>query len=304
VANNTFLSPNLISDNNAYKPQVAFTSGDQGEFLHVLWEERVGDEGAPVYRRCSDGTGTCSDPVSLYNADNTYTYPSPFLSAQGERLIAGWQVCSVAGTACKKLKMLYLRSEDAGESLINAGDDPDGIALIGSSETPGPGNIDYAGTDANVKIYRSRLQPALALDADGYPHAAWQVATNTSTYNRHMITTTYAISDTQTNFSWERAPGLELTSDTEDEDYVKPVILLPASDKIPGGNTELKGLHLFYMAGGVTDEPGYTVHYTYLHETDPSPPPTDDPDPTGEPPDPDDPDDEDHEIYLPLIQRQ
>lgn len=277
------LNPPAVSKDDAYQPQMVYTSGTNGNYVHFLWEKRLEaqDTGYPRYRRCQED-GVCSDPVKLDHQDTiAATYPSPFLAAHGERLVAGWQRCTQgggSGTYCKKFSMVYTRSDNAGGDLVSleTGEYPD-VDNIG--EPTG-----YKGTDHPNKIYRARLQPSLTMDENSYPHVAWQIATDTEN-ERHTITTTLAFSQTATAFLWTQLPGLEIGSSSRD--YVKPVILVPHTDKDPGQGSDLQGLHLFYMRGSVSHDPGFGVYYTYLQEIDPSAIPTDDPsgEPTGEPTD-------------------
>jgi hypothetical protein len=250
------------------------------------------ETGYPLYQRCEEG-GSCSGPIRLDHKDNINTYPSPFLTVHGERILAGWQRCDQGGgtgQSCSKFTMHYVVSDNAGQSLIDHGDDPTTYQI---------GNTAYAGTDSTDKIYRARLQPSMAFDQNGYPYVAWQVATD-SNNQRHTITTTIAMTETVSSFEWEQAPGMEISSSFRD--YVKPFILLPHPDKKPG-NPDLHGVHLFYMKGDDGEEPAYKIYYTYLHETDPNatPEPTGE---TGEPTDEptDDPNDN-NDVFLPLIMR-
>ncbi|MGC9399003.1 MAG: hypothetical protein ACP5HM_07685 [Anaerolineae bacterium] len=211
-------SPYVVSNDDAYRPQMAYTTGATGNYIHFLWEKRLEDQGTgyPLYRRCNEA-GDCSEAVKLDHEDSVAaTYPSPFLAAEGERLIAGWQRCTQgggSGSYCRKFSIVYARSDDAGENLVG----------LGSGEYPHIGAIGesggYAGTDNPHKIYRARLQPSLTLDADGLPYVAWQVATDAENL-RHAITTTVAISETVGGFVWDSPPGLEIASETQD--YVKP----------------------------------------------------------------------------------
>jgi hypothetical protein len=315
TSNTNPLNPSIVSTDDAYKPQMAYVTGTDDNYIHFIWEKRLEAEGTgyPLYRRCQESTGACSDPVKLEDQETIgYTYPSPFLAAQGERLIAGWQRCASGGgtgTDCKKFRMIYTLSDDAGQNLIDLGPNtyPD-VAGIGDPEG-------YAGTDAPSKVYRARLQPSLTLNAEGLPYVAWQVATDTEN-ERHAIHASIAVSETATGFIWEEPPGLEIGSDFRDR--VKPFVIVPHSEKEPG-RPDLRGLHLFYMYGRVSSEPGYEVYYTYLEEIDPNatptftsvpgeptstgdpgePTPTEGPTPTVDPNNPDD----GNDVFLPLIMR-
>ena len=286
-------SPNTVSEFKAYKPQIAYTSGTDDNYVHFLWEVQLESAGTgyPIYRRCSENTGSCTDPVKLAHEDNIGTFPSPFLAAQGERLVAGWQTCTQGGGSvsnCTKFNMLYALSDDIGQSFVDLGGDEYPAAYIG--EPAG-----YVGTDNPNKIYRARLQPAMTLDHTGLPCVAWQISKDAENY-RHIITTTLAISETATGFEWDQIPDMEIGSPSYDR--VKPFILVPHADRVPH-SSHLRGLHLFYMRGNTRADPSYGVYYTYLQKTDPNAIPTDDAtgEPTGEPTD----EPMDNEIFLPLV---
>ncbi len=282
-------------DYAAYAPRVA-SSGDR---LHVVWDAQVpGGKGIPVYRYCHTNDGSCpaaGGPRQLnpqWEGDMG-TYSLPVIAARDNRVLTIWHYCTedpFEPLDCNKFQLIYSRSDDNGDTFIPPQESKDAVGGI-YPYNPGSGS---PSTDASTATYNNQLQPALVLDANGYPWVAWHAATNSS-YSAYMITTTVATAQTGLAFNWQYRPGWSIGENDTSRARVNPLLLIPQ----PAATS---GAHLVYMAKNASGSGNYQVYYSYLQEAtsptttpteSPTSPPTETPAPTETPPPP--------QIYLPLV---
>jgi len=282
-------------DYAAYAPRVA----SSGNRLHVVWDALVpGGKGIPVYRYCSTNDGSCpaeGGPRQLnpqWEGDMG-TYSLPVIAARDDHVWVIWHYCTedpFDPPDCNKFQLIYSRSDDNGSAFIPPQESEDAVGGI-YPYNPGSGS---PSTDASTATYNNQLQPALALDANGYPWVAWHAATNSS-YSVYMITTTVAAAQTGLAFNWQHRPGWSIGENDTSRARVNPFLLIPQ----PAATS---GAHLVYMAKNASGSGNYQVYYSYLQEAtsptttpteSPTSPSTETPSPTETPPPP--------QIYLPLV---
>lgn len=263
-------SPILVSTGTAlegfYRPNIAVSNGR----AHFVWARHRTDTfldptGRPIadvqYRYCEVDSSTCypdGDPFTYQYPTNYVleaTYAMPDIAARDDRVMLVWNVCADVKTdaPCEAFYLLYARSNDNGQTLVQplevGSDNP--LTLLGSSLRW------YAGSDeaSQVSAYTSHARAVVTLNDQGLPRVAWQAEVD----GGYVISTTYAITSTDTNFTW--APEADSWQIGAGDDIrILPSILLPDP---PLDDT---GLHVVYMNAWL--EQGVSsrsqVYYDYL----------------------------------------
>lgn len=226
----------------AYRPSMAYSNAR----IHVVWEThrdyldnqgRWRQNGDLRYRYCEEA-GACGTYVGYPSPTQLVetTYPFPDITAQDGRVILTWNVCADvdANPPCEKFYLVYARSNTNGTSFpiepLEVGTDML-MRFISFSTRHYPGSD---GDDNQAGEYASHLNPTIALDPAGLPYLAWQVKQD----GGYIITTTRAISETYSNFTWspEGLPDFGAGSDNR----VYPSLELTTVD-------DTQALHLVYM---------------------------------------------------------
>jgi len=237
-------APLQISSNTetSYRPSIAASNGR----IHFVWENhrdyvdglgRLRQNGDVRYRYCAEA-GTCGMIMGYPSPTNLSetTYPVPSIAARDDRVILTWNVCADVDNnpPCEKFYLVYARSNNNGTSFfaqpLEVGTETE-LRYISLSVRY------YAGTDATDTTageYATHLNAKVSLDPDGMPHFAWQMKQD----NGYVLTTTWAITATNENFSWFQGPSPQF-GDGSDNRVYPSLVLMPAE--------ETWAHHLIYM---------------------------------------------------------
>ena len=177
-----------------------------GNYVHVVWTSSTSVQ----YRRRDTDWDTLR---TLYSALN-YPPGSPDVAAAGERVFVVWDRCINyyydENNPCAKHGLVYRRSNDKGESWM-----PNPFYGVGTDDSLWPFE-EYDSTD--VGDYLSSLQPALALNRDGWPIVAWHAQREggeieswplrPSAGGDYKIYYSYALSGTNDHVDWVITPTI------------------------------------------------------------------------------------------------
>lgn len=239
-----WITPRLVSppNENAYRPALAASNGR----IHIVWE-RHRDYEDPQHRmrqigdvryRYTEEAGDFGTVVGYSYPTNLVepSYPIPAIAALGERVVLTWNVCAdVDGNPpCNKFYQVYTRSNANGNGFLSQ---PLEVGTEIELRFISLSSHFYWGSDGDdnpAGEYAAHLNSAIALDPQGFPYLAWQIQEGSG----YVITTTHAISETFTNFTW--ATGAQSQSGDGSDNRVYPALELTTE-----GSTQ--ALHLLYM---------------------------------------------------------
>lgn len=182
-------------------PAVAWADG----YVHVVWEEVQGAGHQVWYRRQdASGWGPFED---LCTQQPTYVPGNPDVAAGNGTVFVVWDWCYAldGDSYCAQYDLVYRRSNDSGAS-DSWGSHANETREVGTdylyygleplthyNSTNNPAELDESFLD---------LQPAIALNRDGWPAVVWQADRDGGEGTDYTVFVTYATTGTQDAVSW------------------------------------------------------------------------------------------------------